>query len=134
MFEITLAPEFALMFSLVASSVVALIAKQGASSGLKGLLMVGLATLLAVIDGILKTGSVLTQETLSNGLLLWGSGVLGYYGLLKPIQLPQRVANKTSSFGLGQNSSSNEELELYVQEHLDRGEIYGFGSDEELPG
>lgn len=100
-FELTLAPfTVSVLSSLVIPVLVALVTKSGASSKLKGSLLLVLSSVAGVIATNLDTfgGAVLSQQTIQNAGMAFATSLAMYLGFYKTLGINDKLA---PNFGLG---------------------------------
>lgn len=80
---------------------VAVVTKEVRSSGLKAVVLAGLATVSAVLTAVIDNSGVLTEATLQAGVEYFLIAVASYYGFWKPTGVAPAVAEKTDAVHVG---------------------------------
>jgi hypothetical protein len=89
-----------ILVGVVLPALVALVTKQVASSRFKSITLIALSAVSSVLVPQIGVDAVDLKAVLNNFLLIFGSGVLAYYGVLKPTGATEAVANAVPG-GLG---------------------------------
>lgn len=81
---------------------VAILAKQNASSGVKAVLNAGLSALSGVVGtAITNGGHIELKKAILAIFVVWVTSIATHFGLYKPVGASDGVASATSGFGLG---------------------------------
>jgi hypothetical protein len=89
-----------ILVGVVLPALVALVTKQVSSSRFKSLALVALSAVSSVVVPLVGATTVDFQAVANNFLVIFGSGVLAYYGVLKPTGVTEAVQTAVPG-GLG---------------------------------
>lgn len=89
-----------LLVAIVLPAVVALVTQKVRSSGFKGVALAVLTAVSVVASALINDQGVWTDATLYAGIESFTMSVIFYFGLLKPSGIPEKIAEKTSNFGV----------------------------------
>ncbi len=90
----------AIVSGVIIPLLVALISKADASSGLKAVLNLGLSAIAGSLAQ-LAIPNTNWQSWILSFAITWGTSIVSYYGLHKPVGSAPAVTNATSSVGVG---------------------------------
>lgn len=90
-----------IVVGVILPAVVALVTKQLATSKFKSLVLVGLSAVSSVIVPLIGATTYDIKAIINNFLVIFGTGVLSYYGLLKPQGVTEKIQSATPNFGAG---------------------------------
>lgn len=116
-----------ILVGVVLPALVALVTKQLASSRFKNLALIGLSAVSAVVVPLVGATTYDLKAIVNNFLVIFGTGVLSYYGILKPQGIPEKIQTAIPG-GLGNGALPDvEELEdvEYVDETVTDGPTLG---------
>lgn len=89
-----------LLVAFVLPAVVALVTQKVRSSGFKGVALAALTAATVIASALIASQGVWTDATLYAGIESFTISVIAYFGLLKPAGITEKIAEKTSNFGV----------------------------------
>jgi hypothetical protein len=129
----------AVLVGIVLPALVALVTKQLATSRLKSLTLIGLSAIAAVLTPLVGSDVVDLQAVFSSFAVIFGTGVLSYYGVLKPTGVTDSIQSAIPG-GLGPVDESvytfptevddKGDLEALIGEEIDDWEFELEGGDQ----